>query len=91
MNHVFSAFRERRGPFGQTSVGRKGDDEDDDDNTDRTPDSDSVDPAVTRSLEVFEDLFDLLLSADNAQRHALTAFDLTVCGKTRKLSRCSVL
>jgi hypothetical protein len=77
MNHVFSAFRERRGPFGRTSAGRKGDDEDDDDDTDRTMDSDSVDPAVTRSLEVFEDLFDLLLSPDNAQRHAPTAFDLT--------------
>jgi hypothetical protein len=31
MDHVFAAFRERRGPFGRTAAGRTGQDEDDDD------------------------------------------------------------
>jgi len=76
MDHVFAAFRERRGPFGRTTAGRKGDDEDDID-LEGAPDSDPIDPAVTKSLEVFEDLLELMLSPDNAPRHALTAFDLT--------------
>ena len=77
MEHVFVAFRERRSPFGRTTAGRTGEDEDDDTDFDRTPDSDPVDPAVTRSLAVFERLFNLLLSPENVQRHAITAFDLT--------------
>ena len=79
MDHVFSAFRERRGPFGRTTAGRKGEDEDDDEDggTDEASDSNSVDPAITRTLQVFDELFDLLLSPTNVQHHALTAFDLT--------------
>ena len=77
MEHVFAAFRERRSPFGRTTAGRKGEDDDDDDNFDGAPDSDPVDPAVTRSLVVFQRLFELLLSPENAPRHAITAFDLT--------------
>lgn len=76
MEHVFAAFRERRGPFGRTTAGRKDEDEDDDD-SDGAPDSAPVDPAVARSLEVFGRLFELLLSPENAPRHAITAFDLT--------------
>jgi hypothetical protein len=76
MEHVFFAFRERRGPFGRTTAGRKGEDEDDDDSGE-APDSDPVDPAVARSLEMFDKLLDLLLLPFNAPRHALTAFDLT--------------
>jgi hypothetical protein len=75
MDHVFAAFRERRGPFGRTTAGRAGDDEDNDLNG--ASDTNSIDPAVTKSLEVFEDLFDLMLSPDNTPRHAITAFDLT--------------
>jgi len=75
MEYVFSAFRERRGPFGRPAAGRKGDDDDDDDD-DGKPSSDSEDPAVPRSLEVFEKLLDYLLSPNNVSRHALTGFDL---------------
>jgi hypothetical protein len=76
MDHVFSSFRERRGPFAQTAAGRTGEDDDDDDSKGAL-DSDPVDPAIVRSLEVFDKLLKLLLSPENAPRHALTAFDLT--------------
>jgi hypothetical protein len=76
IEHVFAALRERRGPFGHTTAGRKGEDEDDDD-FDEARDFAAVDPAVARSLEVFDALFELLLSPENAPRHAITAFDLT--------------
>jgi hypothetical protein len=76
MDQVFSAFREKRGPFGRTSSGRIGEDEDDDD-IDGAPDSEPIDPAVERSLETFSKLLDLLLSSHNAPRHALIGFDLT--------------
>jgi hypothetical protein len=75
MEHVFAALRERRGPFGRRIAGRKGEDDDEDD-IDGTPDSAPVDPAIGRSLEVFEKLFEFLLSPENAPRHAITAFDL---------------
>jgi hypothetical protein len=74
MEHVFSAFRERRGPFGGTTAGRKGEDDDD---FDEVSNSSPTDPSVPRSLEVFERLFEFLLSPENAPRHAITAFDLT--------------
>lgn len=76
MEHVFSAFRETRGPFGRTNAGRKGDDDDDNDDFNGT-DFEPADPAVPRSLEVFGKLLELLLSPENAPRHALMAFDLT--------------
>src|SRR5256885_11258985 len=56
---------------GRTTAGRKGEDEDDDD-VDAAPDSTPADPAVARSLEVFDKLFELLLSPENAPRHAIT-------------------
>jgi hypothetical protein len=76
MEHVFAAFRERRGPFGRTTAGRKDEDEDDED-FDGAHDSAAVDPAAARSLEVFDALFELLLLPENAPRHSITAFDLT--------------
>src|SRR4029077_2914133 len=71
MDHVFAAFRKRRGPFGGTGTGRQSDDEDDSDLGGDVSDSSSIDPAVPRSLAIFEDLFELMLSPDNAARHAL--------------------
>jgi hypothetical protein len=76
MEHLFASFRERRSPFGRATAGRKGEDEDDND-FDEAGNSAAVDPAVARSLEVFDLLFELLLSPENAPRHAITAFDLT--------------
>jgi hypothetical protein len=76
MDHVFAAFREKRGPFDPTRSDRKEEDEDDDD-IDGASDSEPVDPAIERSLETFDKLFELLLSDRNAPRHALLAFDLT--------------
>ena len=76
MDHVFKAFRERRGPLGRPSAGGKG--EDDEDESPETPPEQPVDdPAIERSLSVFDRLFDLLLSPEDAPRHALIAFDLT--------------
>jgi len=76
MEHVFSAFRERRGPFRGTTAGRVAEDEDDDE-TAKAPGSALPDPAVERSLQVFERLFKMLVSAHNQPHHAITAFDLT--------------
>jgi hypothetical protein len=76
MDQLFASFRERRGPFGRTTAGKKGEDEDDND-FDEARGSAAIDPAVGRSLKVFDALFELLLSPENAPRHAITAFDLT--------------
>ena len=78
MGQLLAAFRENRGPFGQTGTGHKGDDDDDDDYDGRkikkpTP----PDPAAKRSLENFKKLFERLLLPENAPRYAMTAFDLT--------------
>lgn len=76
IDHVFAAFRERRGPFGQAGAGHKGDDDEDDD-VDSSSKRAQVDPAIKRSLAVFEDLFNLMLGAGSAHLHVMTAFDLT--------------
>jgi hypothetical protein len=73
MNQVFAAFKERRGPLGNTGAGRAGDDDDDDE---KKIDTTRTDPAVAKSLDTFERLLKLLLSLQNAERHALHAFDL---------------
>jgi hypothetical protein len=96
MDYVFSAFRERRGPFGRAAAGRKGEDEDDDDSNE-AQDADPVDPAIARSLEVFDKLLKLLLMPFNAPRRALTAFDLTqyICERLQPdfalRKRCSII
>jgi hypothetical protein len=77
MDHVFMAFRERRGPLGRTGTGRKGED-DEDENVEANPVPEAVDdPAIERSLVVFDRLFDLLVAPKGAPRHAMVAFDLT--------------
>jgi hypothetical protein len=76
MEHVFAGFRERRGPFGHTGVGRKGDDEADDD-VEQMSTPIPEDPAIKRSFDIFAKLFDLLLSPQNAPRYSIIAFDLT--------------
>jgi hypothetical protein len=77
MEHVFASFREKRAPFGQTEMGRNGDDEADNDDVNRASDPPAADPAIAQSLKIFTKLFDLLTSTENAPRHAITAFDLT--------------
>jgi hypothetical protein len=76
MDYVFSAFRERRGPFAQTAAGGQSDDEDDNVHNGEPPPG-PVDPAIPRSLEVFGRLLNLMLSVKSAPGRALTAFDLT--------------
>jgi hypothetical protein len=77
MEHVFAAFRERRGPLSRTSAGRMDEDEEDSDNFDGASDQVPIDPAVAQSLQAFDRLFELLLSVENAPRDAIIAFDLT--------------
>ena len=77
MNHVFMAFRERRGPFGRTGTGqkRRG-------RGRRTAGKRAGTECVTTlqssgRLAVFDRLFDLLVSPEGTSRHAMVAFDLT--------------
>jgi hypothetical protein len=75
MEHVLASFREQRGPFGQTGAGRKSDDEADEE-LDQSA-ANTEDPAIRRSFEIFEKLFEVLLSTQNAPQFAIVAFDLT--------------
>ena len=76
MSHVFAAFRERRGPFGRTRGGRKGEDEDDE-QPEYGPEPNGEEPAIERSLEVFGRVFGRLVSPEGISRHVMMAFDLT--------------
>jgi hypothetical protein len=84
MSHVFAAFRETRGPIAKTNGGGKAGEEEDE-NAEPAADADTGDPAIERSLSVFGQLFDLLLSDEGASRNAMIAFDLTqyVCERLR--------
>ena len=93
MAHIFAAVRVARTPFGQTAAGGIGDDDADDVDRDRGNGSDNDDPpttpthdpAIEKSLAVFERLFDLLTEPDRPPRLALISFDLTqyVCARLR--------
>jgi hypothetical protein len=86
MEHIFAAFREKRGPFGRTGASGKGDDDRDDDDldddgrdddqSDGAPEPDVNDPSIERSLVAFEKLFDLMLKPGAAARHVVMAFNL---------------
>lgn len=84
MNHVFMAFRQKRGPFAGTETREKGEDEGGED-AETESDSSVDDPAIERSLSVFDQLFNLLLSSEITPRNAIVAFDLTqyVCERLR--------
>jgi hypothetical protein len=84
MSHVFTAFRETRGPFAKANTGGKGEEEEEEETAEPAADADT-DPAIERSLSVFDQLFDLLLSDEGASRNAMIAFDLTqyVCERLR--------
>ncbi|HWO35346.1 MAG TPA: hypothetical protein VNO32_41660 [Candidatus Acidoferrum sp.] len=84
MNHVFMAFREKRGPIARTESGEKAEDEAGE-NAEAGSDSSDDDPVVERSLSVFDQLFNLLLSSEITPRNAIVAFDLTqyVCERLR--------
>jgi hypothetical protein len=88
MDSIMAAFRGARTPFAQTVAGGVGDDDDDDDDGAKGGDSGDAptqDPAVEKSLAVFERLFALLLKPDSPPRNALIALDLTqyVCARLR--------
>src|SRR5207302_2824010 len=68
INHVFMAFREKRGPFVTTNTADNGEDEGGEDVADS--DTGADDPAIERSLSVFDQLFDLLLSSEGTSRNA---------------------
>jgi hypothetical protein len=86
MDHILAAFRTARTPLGQTAAGGVGDDDDEEEegstNNEEAP---AYDPAIEKSLAVFERLFDLLTEPGAPPRHALIAFDLTqyVCARLR--------
>jgi hypothetical protein len=93
MEQIFVAFREKRGPFGRTTAGGKGDDDLDDDDRDHgdadqnggMPEADVDDPAIEASLSVFEKLFELMLKPGAPARHVIMAFDLGryICERLR--------
>jgi hypothetical protein len=91
MEHVIAAFRERRGPLGGTSSGRKGDDDADDDAGTANGAAPAADPSIDKSLRFFDRLFDQLLLRPTS---AITAFDFTqyVCERLAfdsvKAGRC---
>lgn len=84
MEQVLAAFRERRGPLGPTAAGHKGEDEDDDD-VQGIAEPSPADPALDKSFAALERFLELLLSPENAPRHAVTAFDCVqyVCERLR--------
>ena len=85
IDQILVAFRDPRGPFGRTGTGRAGDDEDDENDNDNAPPPEPVenDPAIGKSLVVFERLFALLTKDKAPARNAFIAFDLTryVCDR----------
>lgn len=93
IDHILTAFREARTPFGQTVAGGVGDDDDDEGGRGGGDGSDNdvpgttptYDPEIEKSLAAFERLFDLLTEPDRPRRHALISFDLTqyVCARLR--------
>jgi hypothetical protein len=86
MDHILAAFRMARAPFSQTASGGVDDDADEAEEGSTTrEDPPAFDPAIEKSLAVFERLFDLLTRPGAPPRHALIAFDLTqyVCARLR--------
>jgi hypothetical protein len=84
MDQILLAFRDPRGPFGRTGAGRAGEDEEDEAQDDPTK-APAEDPAIDKSLSLFERLFVVLTRDGGPARDALIAFDLTqyVCGRLR--------
>ena len=76
MEHVFAAFRERRGPFGRTAAGRPGEDEEDDIGQ-QVAEPALEDPHIEQSPKRFERLLDRMLSPEYACRSVLGAFVFT--------------
>lgn len=87
MDNILAAFRAARAPFGQTASGGVGDDDEDKSEEDGATDNEAptYDPAIDKSLAVFERLFDLLTRPGAPPRYALIALDLTqyVCARLR--------
>ena len=83
IDHILQAFRSTRDPFEQSAAGGVGDDEDD--QAPGASEPAAYDPAIEKSLAVFERLFGLLTKAGSPPRNALIAFDLTqyVCARLR--------
>lgn len=85
IDHILRAFRSAPGAFAQSAAGGVGDDDDDDDQSGGSAKAAAYDPAIEKSLAVFERLFGLLLKPGGPPRNALIAFDLTqyVCARLR--------
>jgi hypothetical protein len=83
IDHILVAFRTPRGPFAQSAAGGLGEDDED-----QRPDNAEVvayDPAIEKSLAVFERLFEVLTKHGAPPRNVMIAFDLTqyVCERLR--------
>jgi hypothetical protein len=84
MEHIFSAFRQQRESLTKTNPGAKTETEEEEG---IEPESeialDAEEAAVEKSLSVFDQLFDLLLSDEASVRNLFVAFDLThyLCGR----------
>jgi hypothetical protein len=76
MDHIFAALRQNRGPFGRASAAGKGEDDDDETDGSEPAEPDVEDPAIQKTLMVFDRLFEVLLKPGSAPRQIITAFDL---------------
>jgi len=82
MEHIFSAFRQKREPLARTNPGAKTE-TDDEEGIESETAPDAEETAIEKSLSVFDQLFDLLLSDEANARNLMVAFDLThyLCGR----------
>lgn len=91
MEHIFSAFRQKREPLSPTTNTSARDEKEEEEGDEPEPDKPDADGvAIEKSLAVFDRLFDLILSGEPSTRNVMVAFDLThyVCGRLQpNLSR----
>jgi hypothetical protein len=86
MDQIFSAFRDRRGPFVQRNKGRVGDEEEHENEGEDAlalVDGSETDPAIPKAFANFDRLFTELVKAGRSPHTLLMAFDMTqyVCDR----------
>ncbi|GEM_PF-1150084 len=84
MNHIFSAFRQRREPLtARSNTTATTEDEEEGDSSEAPGDSEKENAAIEKAFTAFDRLFDLLLSNESSVRNLMVAFDLThyICGR----------
>jgi hypothetical protein len=86
MDQIFSAFRDRRGPFVQRNKGRVGDEEEDENEGEDAPalvDGSETDPAIPKAFANFDRLFTELVKPGRSPHTLLMVFDMTqyVCDR----------